>query len=89
MLHLQGRRSEYWMTWAASLLFFGAFYTLLVPLPRYLVNINLPDWQVGVVLGVFGIASLVGRSAGWRVERHMGRAARAAVWCGGTHRGRG
>ena len=61
MLHTQNRRTEYWMTWAASLLFFGAFYTLLVPLPRYLVNIHLPDWQVGVVLGVFGIASLVGR----------------------------
>jgi MFS family permease len=61
MTHIQNRRGEYWTTWAASLLFFGAFYTLLVPLPRYLVSINMADWQTGVVLGVFGVAALVGR----------------------------
>lgn len=61
MMHALTRRADYRTTWAASLLFFGAFYTLLVPLPRYLVSINLADWQTGVVLGVFGVASLVGR----------------------------
>ncbi len=51
----------YWATWSAALLFFGAFYVLLVPLPLYLAQIRLPDWQIGVILGAFGIVSLVGR----------------------------
>lgn len=51
----------YWATWSAALLFFGAFYILLVPLPLYLAQIRLPDWQIGVILGAFGIVSLVGR----------------------------
>lgn len=78
-------RRDYWTTWAASLVFFGAFYTLLVPLPRYLVAINLADWQVGVVLGVFGIASLVGRplagalSDSWGVRRVLMYGAAALI----------
>ncbi len=54
-------RREYWTTWFSALLFFAAFYILLVPLPLYLAQIRLPDWQIGVILGAFGIASLVGR----------------------------
>jgi MFS family permease len=52
---------NYWLTWSASLLFFVAFYTLLIPLPLYLAAIPLPDWQIGVILGAFGVASLIGR----------------------------
>ncbi|RME53614.1 MAG: MFS transporter, partial [Caldilineae bacterium] len=52
---------RYWTVWGATLIFFGAFYTLLVPLPRYLDVIGLPDWQIGFILGAFGIASLFGR----------------------------
>lgn len=51
----------YQITWSASLLFFVAFYTLLVPLPLYLAAIPLPDWQISVIMGAFGVASLVGR----------------------------
>src|SRR5579884_1884274 len=51
----------YWLAWAATVTFFAGFYALLVPLPRYLAAAGLPDWQVGLVLGAFGIASLVGR----------------------------
>jgi MFS family permease len=54
-------RTNYWLTWNTSLLFFVAFYTLLAPLPLYLAAIGLPDWQIGVILGAFGVASLVGR----------------------------
>ena len=54
-------RREYWTTWFSALLFFAAFYILLVPLPLYLAQIRLPDWQIGVILGAFGVASLVGR----------------------------
>ncbi len=51
----------FWQTWSATLLFFGAFYALLVPLPRYLSALGLPDWQIGLILGAFGVASLIGR----------------------------
>ncbi|MCU0491445.1 MAG: MFS transporter [Chloroflexaceae bacterium] len=51
----------YWLAWSATLLFFAGFYALLVPLPRYLEAIGLPDWQIGLVLGAFGVASLLGR----------------------------
>jgi predicted MFS family arabinose efflux permease len=53
----------YWSAWAATLAFFAGFYALLVPLPRYLAEAGLPDWQVGLVLGAFGVASLLGRPA--------------------------
>jgi predicted MFS family arabinose efflux permease len=53
--------SAYWLTWFAAVTFFAGFYALLVPLPRYLSAIGLPDWQIGLVLGAFGIASLIGR----------------------------
>ncbi|HHY56233.1 MAG TPA: MFS transporter [Chloroflexi bacterium] len=54
----------------ATLLFFVAFYMLLVPLPPYLVALGLADWQVGLVLGSFGIAALAGRPlAGLAADR--------------------
>lgn len=53
--------TRYWTVWSAALLFFAAFYALLVPIPLYLEAAGLPDWQIGLVLGAFGIASLVGR----------------------------
>ena len=56
-----GAPRAYWLAWAATVAFFAGFYALLVPLPRYLAEVGLPDWQVGLVLGAFGVASLVGR----------------------------
>lgn len=61
MSMLPTTKRSYWTTWLATLLFFAAFYTLLVPLPLYLAAIELPDWQIGLILGAFGIASLIGR----------------------------
>jgi predicted MFS family arabinose efflux permease len=55
------RRRAYWTAWAATVTFFAGFYALLVPLPRYLAEAGLPDWQIGLVLGAFGVASLGGR----------------------------
>ena len=52
---------NYWTIWTATLLFFAAFYTLLIPFPLYLVEAGLPDWQIAVVMGAFGIASLIVR----------------------------
>jgi MFS family permease len=60
MRHLLTNR-EARITFITTLLFFIAFYTLIVPLPRYLSQVGLPDWQVGLVLGAFGIAALLGR----------------------------
>lgn len=58
-----------------TLLFFIAFYALIVPLPLYLSDLGLPDWQVGLVLGTFGIAALIGRPlAGWSSDRYGRRA---------------
>jgi predicted MFS family arabinose efflux permease len=54
-------RRAYWTAWVATVTFFGGFYALLVPLPRYLAEAGLPDWQIGFVLGAFGVASLLGR----------------------------
>jgi predicted MFS family arabinose efflux permease len=51
----------YWLAWLATVTFFAGFYALLVPLPRYLGAVGLSDWQIGFVLGAFGVASLVGR----------------------------
>jgi predicted MFS family arabinose efflux permease len=58
-----GAAQDYWTAWAATVVFFAGFYALLTPLPRYLVAAGLPDWQVGLVLGAFGVASLLGRPA--------------------------
>lgn len=65
-----GGTRAYWTAWAATLIFFAGFYTLLVPLPRYLAEVGLPDWQIGLILGAFGVASLVWRTvAGVGVDR--------------------
>ena len=66
----RGGTRAYWTAWAATVIFFAGFYTLLVPLPRYLEQIGLPDWQIGLILGAFGVASLVWRMvAGVGVDR--------------------
>lgn len=57
----------------ATLLFFVAFYMLLVPLPPYLVAAGLADWQVGLVLGSFGIAALAGRPLAGLAADRLGR----------------
>lgn len=62
--------ADYWLAWAATLLFFGGFYTLLAPLPNYLGQVGMADWQIGLVLGAFGVASLLGRPlAGLATDR--------------------
>src|SRR5689334_11567167 len=56
-----GAARAYRTAFGATVAFFAGFYALLVPLPRYLATVGLPDWQVGLVLGAFGVASLIGR----------------------------
>jgi predicted MFS family arabinose efflux permease len=66
------RVSAYWLAWLATATFFAGFYALLVPLPRYLSDVGLPDWQIGLVLGAFGIASLIGRPLAGLAVDHLG-----------------
>src|SRR6478752_7764432 len=71
-----GGSRAYWTAWVATLTFFAGFYSLLVPLPRYLAQIGLPDWQIGLILGAFGVASLLWRTvAGVGVDRFGSRPA--------------
>ena len=79
--------TTYWRLWIATLVFFAGFYALLAPLPRYLVAIGLADWEIGLVLGGLGVASLIGRPlAGVAVDRVGARrvllAGAGALLCG-------
>lgn len=65
--------SEQSRVFGATLLFFAGFYMLLVPLPPYLVELGLADWQVGLVLGSFGVAALVGRPLAGLASDRLGR----------------
>lgn len=65
-------RRSYWTVWAATMIFFGGFYALLTPLPRYLAAVGLQDWQIGMVLGAFGVASLLGRPFAGRATDRWG-----------------
>ena len=65
--------SEQSRVFSATLLFFVGFYMLLVPLPPYLVDLGLADWQVGLVLGSFGMAALVGRPLAGLASDRLGR----------------
>lgn len=53
---------DYNRAWLATLIFFAGYYALILPLPRYLVSIGLPDWQIGLILGATVAASLIFRS---------------------------
>jgi predicted MFS family arabinose efflux permease len=70
---------DYRIAWCATLLFFSAFYALLVLLPPYLISARLTDAQIGLVLGAFGVASLLGRPlAGIAADRWGQR--RVMLW---------
>lgn len=64
-------RRSFWAAFVAAVSFFAAFYSLIVPLPLYMTEMGLPDWQIGVIMGAFGIASLIGRPfAGYISDRY-------------------
>jgi MFS family permease len=58
---LMQAQKGFWSIWIATLLFFAAFYALMIPLPLYLDDVGLPDWQIGAILGALGITSLIAR----------------------------
>jgi predicted MFS family arabinose efflux permease len=64
----------YWLAWLATVTFFAGFYALLVPLTRYLEALGLQDWQIGFILGMFGVAALIARPlSGLAVDRFGAR----------------
>lgn len=64
-------RRSFWAAFVAAVSFFAAFYSLIVPLPLYMTDMGIPDWQIGVIMGAFGIASLIGRPfAGYISDRY-------------------
>jgi MFS family permease len=70
----------YWGIWVPSFLFFAAHYSLLIPLPMYLTESQLASWQVGVVLGAFGVAALLSRPFAGPLADSLGR--RPLMVCG-------
>lgn len=52
---------NYRISWLATFLFFIAYYSLIISLPRYLTDLALPDWKIGFILGATSIASLLAR----------------------------
>ncbi|MFN8499220.1 MAG: MFS transporter [Anaerolineae bacterium] len=70
---LASQERAYWTAWVATLAFFVGYYTLLVPVPLYLRQIGLPDWVIGIILGAFGVASLIGRPLAGAMADAYGR----------------
>lgn len=70
---LASQERAYWTAWVATLAFFVGYYTLLVPVPLYLHQIGLPDWVIGIILGAFGVASLIGRPLAGAMADAYGR----------------
>jgi len=68
---MDASRRSFWAAFVAAVSFFAAFYSLIVPLPLYMTEMGLPDWQIGVIMGAFGVASLIGRPfAGYISDRY-------------------
>jgi MFS family permease len=65
--------AAYWRTWVPSFLFFAAYYALLIPLPLYLTECRLADWQVALILGAFGVASVLSRPFAGVLADSLGR----------------
>ncbi|MFM2309601.1 MAG: hypothetical protein RLY87_1723 [Chloroflexota bacterium] len=79
----------FWAAFAATICFFAAFYALIIPLPLYMQAEGISDWHIGVVMGAFGIASLIGRPfAGAMSDRYGVRPVivygTIALACGGS-----
>lgn len=68
---MDSSRRSFWAAFVAAVSFFAAFYSLIVPLPLYMTEMGLPDWQIGIIMGAFGVASLIGRPfAGYISDRY-------------------
>jgi MFS family permease len=51
----------YWPLWSAALLFFAAFYSLLVLVPAHLSGLGFLPGQTAFIVGTFGTAAFIAR----------------------------
>src|SRR5262249_11432978 len=57
------------LLWAASFCVFLSFYLLLPVLPLYAAGLGIGDYAIGLVIGVFALASMVLKPwAGWVLD---------------------
>jgi len=58
------------LLWGASFVFFFSFYLLLPALPLYARTLGIPDSQIGFIIGLFAVSSMVVKPvAGWAADR--------------------
>jgi MFS family permease len=58
------------LLWAASFVFFFSFYLLLPALPLYAGTLGIPESQIGLIIGLFAVSSMVVKPvAGWAADR--------------------
>jgi MFS family permease len=58
------------LLWGASFVFFFSFYLLLPALPLYARTLGIPESQIGFIIGLFAVSSMVVKPvAGWAADR--------------------
>ncbi len=57
--------------WAGTFVFYLSFYLLLPALPLYARTLGIPESQIGFIIGVFALSSMLMKPlAGWTADRH-------------------
>ena len=58
------------LLWGASFVFYLSFYLLLPTLPLYARTLGIPESQIGFIIGLFAVSSMVVKPvAGWAADR--------------------
>ncbi|HET8578955.1 MAG TPA: MFS transporter [Methylomirabilota bacterium] len=58
------------LLWGATFVFFLSFYLLLPALPLYARTLGIPESQIGFIIGLFAVSSMVVKPvAGWAADR--------------------
>jgi MFS family permease len=58
------------LVWTASLLYNAGFQLIGAALPLYAVSLGATDGQVGLLIGLFALAAMAGRTVvGWQLDR--------------------
>lgn len=58
------------LLWGGTFIFFLSFYLLLPALPLYARTLGIPESQIGFIIGLFAVSSMVVKPvAGWAADR--------------------
>jgi MFS family permease len=61
---------QFLLLWASSFAFYLSFYLLLPALPLYARTLEIPEGQIGLIIGSFAASSMVMKpAAGWSADR--------------------